>query len=248
MSPRTSDLLGAYALGAVDASERRAVEAAAALDPAVRAEVDDLLMTVERLDSLAADGTTAPGAALWRRIEEEIAAEDALATADRVVRLAPRQRRRRVQVRRFAAVAAVLVISGLTVRVAQLTADNRSLEQALANPVQSAADRASQQPGAVTIDLAGPDGRVVAVPAVIQDDGVGYVVAHSLPALASDRTYQLWAIVDGVVLSAGVMGPDPGVVPFQVAGGVDGLAITDEVAGGVVSSSNDPVAVWVVDA
>jgi hypothetical protein len=79
---------------------------------------------------------------------------------------------------------------------------------------------------------------------VVGSDGVGYVYGDTLPALSADRTYQLWAIVDGNVISAGILGSDPGISPFQVVGSIDGFAITEEVAGGVVSSVNDPVAVW----
>ena len=42
----------------------------------------------------------------------------------------------------------------------------------------------------------------------------------------------------------GLLGSRPGIVPFSVAGshGVSAFAITDEVAGGVVASTNHPVA------
>ncbi len=69
-----------------------------------------------------------------------------------------------------------------------------------------------------------------------------------MPQLAEDRTYQLWAIVDDRVISAGVMGSDPGVSPFQVVGSLAGLALTEEIAGGVVTSQEQPVALWLAEA
>jgi len=38
-----------------------------------------------------------------------------------------------------------------------------------------------------------------------------------------------------------VLGPEPKVVPFKMHGNVSALAITEEVAGGVVSSRQTPV-------
>ena len=78
-------------------------------------------------------------------------------------------------------------------------------------------------------------------------DGTGFLIGDALPELETDRTYQLWAIVDGRVISAGVFGNHPGVSPFQVVGDLDGLVVTEEAMGGVVSSSNPPVAVWLAE-
>ena len=83
---------------------------------------------------------------------------------------------------------------------------------------------------------------------VLGDDGVGYVYADSLPAIDASRTYQLWAIVDDRVISAGVLGNDPDNSPFQVVGEVAGFAITEEVAGGVPVSEGETIAVWLRNA
>ena len=67
-------------------------------------------------------------------------------------------------------------------------------------------------------------------------------MADDLPALAADRTYQLWALADGQKISAGVLGARPQVVAFRYApSGLSGFAVTDEHAGGVVSTQNAPV-------
>ena len=75
-------------------------------------------------------------------------------------------------------------------------------------------------------------------------DGEGYLLDDNLATLVPGRTYQLWALVGdrrAPAISAGVLGADPGVTAFKVAGPVVGFAITDEVAPGVVSSEQAPV-------
>ena len=105
----------------------------------------------------------------------------------------------------------------------------------------AAAEELRQQPGSEVVLLTDSGGLGVEV--VLGADGVGYVYTDTLPILAADRAYQLWAINGNGVISAGIFGTD-GVAPFVVDGDLAGLAITEEIAGGVVTSENDPVAVW----
>jgi len=67
------------------------------------------------------------------------------------------------------------------------------------------------------------------------------VVRTNLAPLSKERTYQMWAVVGSTPISVGVLGPEPKVVPFKMHGNVSALAITEEVAGGVVSSRQTPV-------
>ncbi len=57
-------------------------------------------------------------------------------------------------------------------------------------------------------------------------------------------------MIDGRTISLGLLGPDPAVVPFSVAGdgSVQAFAITAEQAGGVVQSTNQPVVAGQVNA
>ena len=73
---------------------------------------------------------------------------------------------------------------------------------------------------------------------MVNESGVG------LAPLPSDRTYQLWGVVGTRTISLGLLGRRPAIVPFSVAGTVPvtAFAITEEVAGGVVSSANPAVA------
>ncbi len=121
-----------------------------------------------------------------------------------------------------------------------------------AEPQLSAAERtalAAPSTRKVTLVATGPDG-VVTTPAtvVLTAAGTGFVVDDAddgLPPLPSDRTYQLWGVVGKRTISLGLLGSHPGIVPFSVAGSVPAtaFAITEEVAGGVVSSVNPAVAV-----
>ena len=80
--------------------------------------------------------------------------------------------------------------------------------------------------------------------AVLLPGGQGYLYDSSLAPLSSARTYQLWGVVGDQRISYGVLGSSPQpVVPFRASPGVKALAVTAEVAGGVVTSTQTPVAV-----
>ena len=115
----------------------------------------------------------------------------------------------------------------------------------------SAAERAAlTAPGTTRVPLSAPgETGPGTTPAtiVLTSTGTGFVVNDTddgLAPLPSDRTYQLWGVVGSKVISLGLLGSRPGVVPFSVAGspGVSAFAITDEVSGGVVASTNPAVA------
>jgi hypothetical protein len=76
------------------------------------------------------------------------------------------------------------------------------------------------------------------------------VAVGPLAALPADRTYQLWGVIGGKTISLGLLGRNPSVVPFSVAGdgSVDAFAITAEHAGGVIQSANQPVVAGEVSA
>jgi hypothetical protein len=95
-------------------------------------------------------------------------------------------------------------------------------------------------PASVRLALTSADAAVVAQSAVLPD-GRGYVVADQLPRLASDRTYQLWVLIGQQRVSAGILGSRPTTAAFHVGQSLDGLAITEESAGGVGTSENAPV-------
>lgn len=244
-SRELDELLGAYALDAVDDDERRQVEAYLERTPAARSLVAEYRETAALL---AQSGSEAP-AELWERIAKTLEEEPPrLAAPGRgdVVRLESRRVRfaRRVAVA-VAVAAAVVAVTVLSVKVVQQGDRIDELDrQTHTGAVLAAAETASRDPRAVRTAMTSTDGtlgaRVVSLP-----DGDGFLVDDNLRPLPSDRTYQLWALMGDTqparAISAGVLGPDPGVTAFRVQGPVVAFAITDEQAPGVASPSSAPV-------
>ena len=61
---------------------------------------------------------------------------------------------------------------------------------------------------------------------------------------ADQQSHQLWGVVGTRTISLGLLGPHPAILPFSVVGTVPvtAFAVTEETAGGVVSSTNPAVA------
>ena len=149
-----------------------------------------------------------------------------------------------------AAAAVVAVVMG--VQVHHLRGQVSALE---ASPQMSAAVRAAEADPAtrrIPLSTTAPSGALT-TPAtiVLTSSGTGFVMTDAgdgLVPLPAGRTYQLWGVVGGRTVSLGLLGSHPGVVPFSVAGSAapTAFAITEEVSGGVVHSTNAPVAVAAV--
>jgi anti-sigma factor RsiW len=242
------DLLGAYALDAVDTDEAQAVEDHLRSCPRCRAEVE---AHRETAGWLAHGGAPAPDG-VWDSIAGRL--EDAPApvelarilsweTPEHRAAVSPRRRRAVEWVAGIAA-ALVLVLGGVAVNQQRQIdrLDSRAgIEQALASAVSN--------PRARQVSLDSPTGGDARVRAVVLPDGTGYLVAKDgLPALDDDRTYQLWGINDAKVVSLGVLGSRPTIVPFHTSGDVRTLAITEEERGGVVASKNQPIVAGQVNA
>ncbi len=76
-------------------------------------------------------------------------------------------------------------------------------------------------------------------------DGTGFVTASDLAALPAGRTYQLWIVQRGEVVSAGLLreGAIGSTFRFDPAT-LEGLVVTEEEAAGVVVSDGPAVAAW----
>jgi len=233
-----AELLGAYALDAVEVDERDAIDRHLGECPRCRAEIADHRTVASFLGSA---GGRAPDG-LWDRIAgslEEAPPELKLAP------VVPLKERRSVSLRVGAAAAAVAagVIAVLGVQVVHLNdqVDKMSTPERADTALLSAATHALADPQAQRVSMRSTDGQLSAEIA-LTPDGTGFLVADKLPALANDRTYQLWALANGQKISAGVLGAQPRVVAFRYApSGLSGFAVTNEEAGGVVSTQNAPV-------
>jgi anti-sigma-K factor RskA len=224
------DLLAAYSLGAVVGDERRVVERALDDDPTLHTVLDDHLATATALTGGLLAGDETPPAAVWRRIEAAI--DTTTATPSR----------RPWRLRILSAVAATAVAAAAVLAV-QVVLQRAELSDLRGDPLAAAVEEA-RDAGAIDLPLTGE----VSAEAVLAADGTGYLVGDALPALEASQTYQLWAVVEGRVISAGVLGPDPAIAPFHVDGEVSALALTVEVAGGVVVSEQPVVAAAVLNA
>jgi anti-sigma factor RsiW len=241
--PEIEELIGAYALDAVDDDEREAVEQHLTVCPRCRAELAEHR---EVAALLAYDGAPAPSD-VWDRIvisleEPPPAMRLRLDSPGHVVSLDDRRikKQRRIYAAIAGVAAAIILVLGLVVVRQQDNSPNQQLT------LERLVDEALATPGATLATLRPPEG--VSGPtatAVVTPDGRGYLRADDLPELAADRTYQLWGVVDDQAISLGVLGTSPDIAAFQVddANRVAAYAITDEAAGGVIASQNDPVVV-----
>jgi hypothetical protein len=239
-----AELLGAYAVDAVEPDEAAVVEAHLATCARCRAEVAEHR---EVAALLSHSGTDAPEG-LWDRIAGTLEAApprlDLAPVQDREVHdlgAARERRRRRVPsaatVVLSAAAALLIVVLGVQVRDQDRRID--TLQSALADPMTPAFEAAFDDPDSRRFSLTSADGEIVVLGAVT-DDGVGFLRANPLPDLDDDRTYQLWGAAGDELVSLGVLGDRPTVVSFR-GDRYEAFAITEEDGRGVVRSENDPV-------
>lgn len=233
-----ADLLGAYALDAVEADEASVVAAHLETCPRCR---DEVVGHLETAAFLANAGSTAPDG-VWSRIAASL---EEPPPQFELARIRPHAgpSRRSLPARPVAAIAAAaaIVIGLLGVQVQRQDGrldrlspaiEQRGLDEAVAAALFD--DRSTK------VDLISDSGTLSAK-AVVQPDGKGYLVDHNLPPLPSGLTYQLWGLVGEQTVSLGVLGNEPAVRAFTAAGDVSVLAITAERAGGVATTSKTPV-------
>lgn len=264
---QVEDLLGAYALDAVDADEAALIERHLADCPRCRAEVDahrtvagavgnvvepvpdDLWDRIAAQLDTAGTGPTPPPLRAVVPAVEPPATVAGTGTGSPV--RAPSPARRRAAARWAAAVvavAALVAVAVLAVGLARADSHVTQLQRQAAGR-SSAVEAALRTPGHHVVSLRTPSGGRAAE-MVLVPDGRGYMVGSSLPAIRDDETYQLWAQSQGRLISVGLLGPDPRPGGgFTVASTApSALAITVEPAGGVTTPDRAPVAEATIDA
>jgi anti-sigma factor RsiW len=239
------ELLGAYALDAVDAVEQARVEDYLAINPRAAEEVRQHR---EVATMLAFTGMDAPEG-VWSRIESEIEAtapepgpelakvfaleRPESSVADPVAPAVEDRSPRRPPMWLLGAAAALalVVAGGLLVASGRTDTGGDPLADALA---AAEADRDS-----IRAELVSEGSDAVAV-GVIDQDGHGYLDASALPQLAPDQTYQLWGVIaeNGDAVSLGILGSNPELETFTVESDVAALAVTIEQSPGVISDGN----------
>ena len=225
------ELLGAYALDALDPDERAQVDALLLEDPSARAELHELQHAAAWLGHASLRPPESAWAAIANEVERDLAAGGAPAptTSEDAplapVRTLPARREPRRMSRVLVAAAAALVLIIGAAGVFALTNDQSSPDPAAA---QYAA--ALRNPSAHEVTLTSKQGTASAR-AVVLPNGTGYIGDASLPELRSGRDFQLWSITPHGAVSAGVI-RDGSVHRFKVADQASALAVTNEPAGG----------------
>ena len=237
------ELLGAYALDAVDPDEAAIIESHLSGCPRCR---DEVAHHREVAAALAFAGATAPEG-LWQRIASSLEAESPPGGLGRLYPFRPTRRHwpTRMAGALGAAAAVAILVLGL-----QVHSENQRLNQvisALPNErLQQVAQAALLDPAATKIHLQSDDHQMF-IDAVVLRDGTGYLVANDLPTLVTNRSYQLWGVLSDRKISLGVLGTRPSVVAFRASAPIVALAVTDEVQGGVVSTQQKPLVVGYLD-
>ncbi len=256
-SNELDELLGAYALDAVEPEEAARIEDYLASNPRAAAEVQEHR---EIATMLAFTGMDAPDG-VWERITEELDGIDEGGPSGTLPNLLPPVgapepapavpappapsteadtdddnvvpfRRRRVSTFLMGAAAAAVVAVG-----AVIVTDSRA--SAPDDPIAEAYEVALDADGSQQTELVAEGSDVVAT-GVVASDGQGFLDARDLPSLSASQTYQLWGVLaeTGDVVSIGIIGADPALEVFTVDESVAALAITIEDAPGVVADGN----------
>jgi Anti-sigma-K factor rskA len=258
MSPRElelAELLGAYALDAVDAAERVEIDEYLQRSPRARAEVSEHLQVAALLGGAAGEAPPA----IWDRIDALLpmghdesdgvspapftktnAAAPPLAS---VTALDDRRRLRRMMLSVVASAAAAAAVIGLgiaNVRQDRLIKDYKA-ELAASRAGALRVNDLLAAPGTKVATLRNDAGQPIAR-VILASSGEGYLVDSGLPHLSEGRTYQLWGVENGLVLSLGVLADSDRPIPLAARGEWSKLVLTEETAPGVVTSAQPAVA------
>jgi len=248
------ELLGAYALDAVEPDEAEALAAHLTGCPRCAAEVEGHRQVAGLIANAGGDAPEE----IWPRIAAAIGASGEapaippaplLAVPTTGSAPAPGLARRRPRAARtvIGALAAAAVALGVVLAVQVHRLDARVGQVAAAaqrHGLDEAVQAALLDPAAHTVRLSAAGGTRRLAELVVLPDGSAFALNTGMPPLGAGRTYQLWGFVHGTPVSLAVLGGDPAQVPFRVSPGVTvrTFAVTDEVAGGAPRPTHAPVA------
>ena len=258
------ELLGAYALDALDGREREEVEQYLERSPRARDEVAHHLEVASFLGNI---GGEAP-LDLWDRIEAQltdrisvnvpptvptlrfVVGDEVLTTPgvgstplpDSIPpsRFSKEARQKPTAWRRWPVVAMGIAAAVTSVLGLTIARQNARIDRLTRQSYGPRVDAVLGAAGTREATLASTDGRVQ-IRAIIATDGEAYLVGQQLPALAPGHTYQLWGIKGDRVLSLGILGRSFKIRSFTADEAWTQLAVTDEAAPGVVSTTHVPI-------
>lgn len=232
------ELLAVYALDALDVEESTEVEAHVSTCAECREELDEHLAVAALMGAQSVEADVPDS--LWNRVRAEIAPQPPTQL---------RPRRTPLVIATGAAAAMLLLVVVQTTRLADTQTELIAAQERLgavegaiaAGDWSEVALIAASTPGARSVELTGEAEAVI----TLLPDGTGFVTASDLDALPSGRSYQLWIVQRGEVVSAGLL-------RNQAIGSVfrfdpttlEGLVVTEEVAAGVVVSDGPAISAW----
>lgn len=240
----THELLGAFALDAVEAHQHDLIEAHLAKCPRCRSDVDGFR------EVAAALGTSVEPVPedLWYKISSRLPEkfDDSSPRMPTLLHvhthdLAPRENhrpRRRQGSHRWAVATGAVVSAAAVAAVVALGIGHGDSQgdggQALGRSATSDVVSALETPGHQVVNLNAPDHAQLAQ--FVVANGRGFLVSSKLPALSSGETYQLWGVVANQPISLGLLGRSPSHSVFTLAGDSSPtlLGVTVEPAGGSV--------------
>ena len=249
------EILGAYALDSAEPAEIREIDAHLLECPRCRAEVEAYRVTASALATVHAEAPTG----LWDKIADSIAeirpsgARSQLppglraAISSNGIAISPRPIRR-VWAATFTLVgmAAAAAIVVLAVEVASLHSQTQRLDSAVAQAGLSAAVAQATIAPHATVELVARDHSKSAT-IIILPTGDAYWISSSLPRLPAARTYQIWGVSNGRVVSIGLLGTNPHVLAsFRVEPSISRVLVNEEPEGGTVQPTTPVLAQAVV--
>ena len=242
MSQNLDDAVAAHALNALPEDESALVSVAIDFDDELSGEYEAYREVAAELVEGFSDVVPAASPQLWDRIALAAGLESSpgLPPADASRIEAPE----RTSWRRIAPIVGSIAAVAVAVSLTAGLLANRSEPEGL----EALALASAELPGSLNVSLLDPAAETTVADVVVTTDGEGFIDGSGLPTLAENRTYQLWAIVGDRVISVGLMGNRPDISAFRVEGQLAGLAISEEVLGGVVVSEQNPVGVWLDEA
>jgi anti-sigma-K factor RskA len=250
----SSGMLEAYALGDLNAAERREVEKALAEHPALRAELTRIELTQE---SLLREASVTPKGLVKENLFAKIQSQQQA----KVVTLAAAEN---VMVWKYSMAASVvfgLLAAGLAYNyygkwrqseenLTELLAQNQRMAQEY-NTVNQRLDqletdvRVINNPAFKRTVMSGTENAPQALASVYWNESTRevYLSIQNMKTLAQESQYQLWAIVDGKPVDMGVFDPAAGLLKMNNISGAVAFAVTIEPRGGKPSPSMETMQV-----
>ncbi|HEY3544825.1 MAG TPA: anti-sigma factor [Propionicimonas sp.] len=244
------DLLAAYAMDAVDDVERRAVERLVASDPSAAQELASLREVTAMLGAAvsspppdAVRAAVLAGVATTPQVAGRATPSTPPASARARDRSATGSRRASSRLTR---------LTRLTVGIAAAVAVAVAVPSVVAWREHDRAVQAEARAQLIGAVLAEPGAQVLRGDVVGGGEAVAVLgaeravlLADGLASVPEGRTYQLWAMRDGVPVPAGLLEVTDGRLEALAAEyrSGDGLALSVEPAGGSKQPSTDPVVV-----